>query len=211
MEKQGIAFHIITFLTGLGTVPAYLLIIGILFACGMGVPIPEDITLISAGILASESIQTISLHGAFIVGFFGVLIGDTILFLIGHKYGKHVFSWPVFRRVFTPSRIEAAEKRIQKNAKFICFIARFLPGLRAPIYLTVGIMRVPFKVFFLQDGLAALISVPIWIYMGYWFGDNIDYVISLAKRTHVFIIFAIVLSVIAFIIYKRVKRKREVS
>ncbi len=202
------ASEMITFMTGLGTAQAYLIIVGVLFACGMGVPIPEDITLITAGILASESVKVISLHGAFIVGFFGVLIGDTILFLVGHKYGKHVFTWPVFSQVFNKSRIDAAEKRIQRNAKFICFVARFLPGLRAPIYLTVGTMRVPFKTFFFQDGLAALLSVPVWVYIGYWFGDNIDYVLALGKRLQFFIILAIILSIISFIIYKKITRKK---
>ena len=53
-------------------------------------------------------------------------------------------------------------------------VARFLPGLRAPTYFTVGHSRVPFWEFLLFDGLAALVSAPLWVCLGFWFGDDIE-------------------------------------
>src|SRR6056297_108620 len=97
----------LVFLSGMSGGTAYFTILGVLFICGLGVPIPEDITLIAAGILAS--VETISLSGAIVAGFFGVLIGDALLFNIGRFYGRRVFKLPLFRQVFTPERIEKAE------------------------------------------------------------------------------------------------------
>src|SRR5690606_27885433 len=110
MENSGLAYTLLAFFTGLAGWQAYVIIILVLLACGFGLPIPEDITLIAAGILAGTG--KISVMGAYLVGFFGVLAGDTILFSIGKKYGRRAFTWPVFRKIFTPKVIAKAEKRI---------------------------------------------------------------------------------------------------
>lgn len=205
-NSSSLVHKAIEFLAALSGLHAYGLILGVLFICGMGVPIPEDITLITAGLLAGQG--KISLVGAMIVGFIGVLIGDTILFLVGQKYGRRVFTWPFFRKIFTEARIVKAELRIMTHAKKICFTARFMPGLRAPIFLTAGIMKVPFKTFFFQDGLAALLSVPVWIYLGYWFSDNIDEALKHAKEIN-YVIIGLILVGIAVFFYKRWKDNKS--
>lgn len=184
------------FLAGLTGLKAYAMIFGVLFFCGLGLPIPEDITLIAAGFLSSTG--NISFEGAMIVGFFGVLVGDTILYFIGRKFGRRVFSWPGFRRVFTEARIIKAETRIREHGRTICFWARFLPGLRAPIYLTVGVMKVSFLNFFLLDGLAALVSVPVWILLGNFFGNNLDEAFRIARDIQMVIIAVVVLAALYF-------------
>lgn len=199
MATKGVSVKIFALLSGFSGVKAYLAIFGVLFVCGLGVPIPEDITLIAAGFLAYG--KNISLIGAMIVGFVGVLVGDVLLFSIGKIYGRRVFKWPGFRRLFTPERITLAEKKIQNNAKLICFTARFLPGLRSAIFLTAGIMKVPFWTFFSRDGLAALISVPLWVYLGFWFGENIEEGLALAKKLQIFILVGVA-AVVIYLVWR---------
>jgi membrane protein DedA with SNARE-associated domain len=208
MENATFSHEFIEFLSSLNGPAAYLTIFGILFACGLGIPIPEDITLLAAGIVAASG--SISLPGAFLVGYLGVLVGDALLFFAGRKYGHKVFRvWP-FSRMMTPERILLAEKKIQRNARMICFAARFMPGLRAPIYLTCGVLRVKPSTFFLQDGLAALISVPIWIYLGNWFGQNLDQALALASKVQMWLISAVALLIVGYIVKKKAfKRKDE--
>ena len=141
------------FLSGFSGFTAYAAILFVLLICGLGVPIPEDITLICAGILAGT--QKISLAGAFIAGFVGVMIGDAFLFFLGRKLGERAFELPMIRKIFTPKRKQLAKEKVVNNSKFICFTARFLPGLRSAVFLTAGVMGVKPKVFFLLDGFAA--------------------------------------------------------
>ena len=195
MDSNSLKFKAFAFLAGLTGLKAYSVILGVLFLCGLGLPIPEDITLIAAGFLSSNG--NISFEGAMGVGFFGVLVGDTLLYCIGRNFGGRVFKWPGFRRVFTEARILKAETRIRAHGRTICFWARFLPGLRAPIYLTVGVMKVGFWSFFLLDGFAALISVPVWIYLGYLFGNNLDEAFRIASDIQMAII-VVVLVVAAY-------------
>jgi len=194
--------------TGLSGGQAYLAILGVLLICGLGVPIPEDITLFTAGFLAYK--ERISLSGAFIIGFIGVLSGDAFLYLIGRNFGRRVFGWPVFRRLFTLDRIHRAERHIQKNGRIICFTARFMPGLRAPVFLTSGILRVPFPVFLGMDGLAALISVPVWIYLAYHFGNELETLFAVAEKAKIILVLGIILLIGGYV-YRRYRKKRRLK
>ncbi len=206
MEASTVATSLIQFLQGFDGPTAYAVILGLLLVCGLGVPIPEDITLIGAGIIAA--LGAISLPGALIAGFFGVLIGDTLLFWAGRKYGRAVFDLPGFRRIFTPERLKRAEAKILNNSRFICFTARFLPGLRAPIYLTAGVMGVRPMIFLVLDGIAALLSVPIWVVGGWWFARyvDIDTGLAYAKQAQHLIILAVVVGVAGYVAIRRARR-----
>ncbi len=201
--------EILVLLAGLSPISAYSAILGVLILCGFGLPLPEDITLIFAGLLAST--HKISLGGALIVGFFGVILGDSILFFLGRRYGKKLFSIKPFSIAFPPHRIEAAEIKIISNQHFICFVGRFIPGLRACIFALVGSMGVKPKVFYIQDGLAALISVPVWVLVGYYTGENWDLAIARAHEAQ-WILFGLLSSlIIGYIIVVLFRRKREKS
>ena len=209
MEKRGFSHKLILFFSGMDGGTAYLAILGVLFICGLGVPIPEDITLISAGILAA--LGKISFTGALIVGFIGVMLGDAFLFFVGRIYGRKVFKWPMIRTFATPERIKKAEVRIQSNARFICFVARFLPGLRSVVFLTAGTMGIRPIVFFTQDGLAALLSVPLWVWFGWFFGNNIDELLVIAKQLQIYFIIGVVLLIGGYLFYRWRKRRSQVK
>ncbi|MEZ4873474.1 MAG: DedA family protein [Bdellovibrionales bacterium] len=207
MQEVSFSAKLIGFLSGFSGVTAYAAILGVLFACGLGVPIPEDITLVAAGILAG--LGKISLTGALIAGLFGVLVGDTFLFFLGRKLGRKAFQLPLLRTYFTQERIAKAEEKILANSKFICFTARFLPGLRAPVYLTSGVMGVKPSIFFLLDGFAALISVPLWVVGGWYFAKNLDEALAFAKHAQVYIIIAVLALGAGYFFYRKWFFKRQ--
>lgn len=209
MDSGSFASKILAFITTTSGVGSYAVILGVLTVCGLGVPIPEDITLIAAGFLAAMG--NISLAGALIAGFIGVMIGDTILFFAGRKFGRRVFELPLFRTIFTPKRIALAEKKVLRNSKFICFTARFLPGLRSPIFLTAGIMGVRPVVFFTLDGTAALVSVPIWVVGGYWFSSHLEEALAFAKKAQASLFIGIVALIIGYVLIKRFMRKNRTA
>lgn len=153
-------------------VPAYVTIFSILLACGLGLPIPEDLTLFAAGYLAY--LENIELPLAIVICFVGVLVGDFVLFMLGRYVGDRFFKLPGVKYVMTPERVALAQAKLKKNAKKVCFFARFLAGLRAPIYFSAGMLGVRPSVFVSLDTLAALLSVPALVYVGYHFGDEIE-------------------------------------
>ncbi len=205
MDPARLAAQLFDVMSSMSGAAAYAAIIGILLICGLGIPIPEDITLLAAGLLASAG--HITLAGALMAGFFGVMLGDSFLFFMGRRYGAKIFGLPGFRRIFTPSRIAGAENRVRRNGHIICFVARFLPGLRSPIFALAGAMGVRPTVFLIQDGFAALISVPVWVYLGYWFGNNWEEAFAKVEKVQGYVFGMLALILVSYIVFKFYRKR----
>lgn len=152
-----------------------------LMICGAGLPLPEDITLVAGGVIAGLGYANV--HAMFALAMFGVLLGDSAIFLLGHHYGARMLKWRVVARILTPRRYAMVQEKFVRYGNRMLFIARFLPGMRTTVYITAGTShRVSFTRFLLIDGLAALISVPFWVYLGYFGADNHDWLMKWVRR-----------------------------
>jgi membrane protein DedA with SNARE-associated domain len=109
----------------------------------------------------------------------------------------------------TPHRIAQAERKILRNSHFICFTARFLPGLRSPVFLTAGILGVRPVVFYGLDGLAALISVPTIVLIGHFVGENLDRALKIAERLQMVILITVLVAIVAYVFYRRYRKNRR--
>jgi len=151
---------------------SYLGLFLVLMAAGLGVPLPEDIPLVAAGWLVHKGQAELGLMIA--TGLVGVLLGDSILYFLGRRYGTQIFEHRWLRRIAKPWLLEKARVKYADHGAKILFAARFMPGLRAVLFLTAGTVRVPYWKFLLIDGLAALISVPTWIWLSSRFSGTIE-------------------------------------
>jgi membrane protein DedA with SNARE-associated domain len=159
--------HLITIFAENGYVAVFIA----LMICGAGLPLPEDVTLVAGGVIAGLGYANV--HAMFALAMFGVLLGDSAIFLLGHHYGARIMQWRFVARILTPSRYEKVQHKFARYGNRVLFFGRFLPGMRTTIYLTAGMThRVSYARFLLLDTLAALISVPIWVYLGYFGADN---------------------------------------
>ncbi|AVY94203.1 MULTISPECIES: DedA family protein [Microvirgula] len=195
---------LIDFFTGYGYAAVFL----VLLACGFGVPIPEDVTLVAGGIISGLGYT--NEHTMFLVGMAGVLAGDSTMFMIGRLYGPRVRRFKFVRRILTPQRFRMVQQKFARYGNWVLFVARFLPGLRTPIFLTAGMSRrIPFWRFLLLDGLAALISVPIWVYLGHFGANNREWLMQMVSRgQHGLYALMAVIAVALFAVWWR-KRKRK--
>ncbi|MBN2561453.1 MAG: DedA family protein [Phycisphaerae bacterium] len=142
---------------------SYLGLFVILMAAGMGMPLPEDIPLVAAGWLVHRGQADLGLMIA--TGLLGVMLGDSILYFMGRRYGLQIVEHRWFRRIAKPWLVERARRMYADHGAKIIFAARFMPGLRAVLFLTAGVFRVRYWKFASIDGFAALISVPTWIWL----------------------------------------------
>lgn len=191
---------LIAFFTDYG----YFAVFGILILCGFGLPIPEDITLVSGGVISGLDLA--NPHTMCFVGLAGVLIGDSTMFLAGRIFGYRIQRIRTFRRILSPRRFSQIQRKFKQYGLSLLFVARFLPGLRSPIYLVAGMSRrIPYHTFILMDGFAALISVPVWIYMGYFFADNLDLLMEYVKDVQklIYLCLGLVLLVVLIIYLKK--------
>lgn len=174
-----------------GPIP-YLAIFVILLACGLGIPIPEDITLIAGGILSYYGVCDVWLMIGICLA--GVLIGDSFVFYLGHRFGRRLLTkWP-FRMFVDEKKITSIRKRLHEHGAKLLFSARFMPGVRTTVYFSAGMLHYPYRKMILFDGLAALISVPAIIYSVYHFGDFLESVVRWIKKVEGGIIGVIILA-----------------
>ncbi|MFH1727600.1 MAG: DedA family protein [Pseudomonadota bacterium] len=183
----------------------YLGIFAVLFLCGLGLPIPEDITIFTAGYLSFTG--RINLFPAFLVCMSGVLLGDLTIYTIGRIGGSALIEKKFFQRIFTTKRLNKAISFSMKYGGKTVFFARFLPGLRAPIYLTAGFIKLNIFKFIILDLCAAIISVPLILFISYHFGAEIDQALEAISKMKNVGIFIVLFVVIAFIIIHKVKKK----
>ena len=194
---------LLDFFTGYG----YVAVFTVLLVCGFGVPIPEDITLVAGGIISGLGYADVDIM--FLVGMAGVLAGDGIMFAAGRFYGHKVQRFRPIARILTPERFEAVQEKFEKYGTWVLFVARFLPGLRSPIFITAGMTRrVPYWRFLMMDGTAALISVPVWVYLGHYGATQREWLMHMVHRGQMGILSVVGLLLAGLAILYLVKRKK---
>jgi len=151
---------------------SYLGLFAVLMLCGLGLPVPEDVALLTGGFLVHRGITDYPTTLA--ISLVGVVMGDNSLFLIGRRFGTGLLSYFGVERPYSRERIEWLRGFMDRHGSKAIFYARFLAGLRALIYLSAGSLGVRPARFFFYDLLGALISVPVMVSIGYFFGPQIE-------------------------------------
>jgi membrane protein DedA with SNARE-associated domain len=182
----------------------------VLFGAGLGVPLPEEIPVLAAGILGHEGI--VRWWVALPVCLIAILGGDTVLYWVGHHWGEHILDWRVVRLVLTPAREAELKAGYRRHGIKIVFAARHVAGLRAAAFLTAGIVRLPFAQFIAVDVGAALIGVPLSFGLAFFFADQLDWVLADVHRIERWLAvagLALVAGWLAFVLFRRARRVAE--
>ncbi len=192
--------RLVDLLGGHGLHVGYAFVFLVLCLCGFGLPMPEDVVLATGGVLAwlASDLEKVTWRGMIgdtgliamvVVGLVGILTGDAVIFLAGRRFGHRIADVGPLRRIITPAKLEAVEKLIRRRGNLVVIVARFLPGLRAPTFFTVGHARMPLWEFLLFDGAAALVSAPLWVCLGFWLGSDLEALAREASRfSHVILL-----------------------
>src|SRR5690349_12116149 len=102
-----------------------------LILTGCGLPIPEEVPILAAGVLSSNGKLEPWLAFASCLG--GALIGDCVMYSIGHYFGHNLLKdhkW--FAKLLSAEREEKFEFLIRRHGLKVLFVARFMVGVRSP-------------------------------------------------------------------------------
>lgn len=183
----------------------YFAVFGVLILCGFGLPVPEDVTLVAGGVISAFGKTNV--HLMFLVGMAGVMIGDSVVFLGGYFKGSTIREWEIVKKYLNEERFEVVQEKFSKYGKWVVFMARFMPGLRTPIFFTAGFSKkVSFLRFFITDFLAAIISVPVWVYLGHFLANNFDELFQWVHRGQILIFILLGIAILAIVIVYYRKR-----
>jgi membrane protein DedA with SNARE-associated domain len=146
-----------------------------LVSAGFGAPIPEEIPIATGGVLVGRDWNNPDGLKWWIMlplCILGVVLCDCILYVAGRKWGRWLIRrrW-VQRRLLSPERFQKIEKNFHDYGIRILLIARLMPGIRTPVFLSAGIVRLPFRKFLLADALYAIPGVNLIFWLAYWLTD----------------------------------------
>lgn len=176
---------------------------------GIGLPFPEDATLILCGLLLSH--EVIKPMPALFVVYSGLLIADFLLYHFGRKYGRKIVAHKRFHRILSPERFSKIEEQFKKRGSLFILIGRHLVGLRAQVFLVAGVMRMSAFKFFIADAISSIFTIAIMVGAGYAGGNSLQIIkkdISRIEYVAVFVLI-IILVIYLFLRYFRAGDKRS--
>jgi membrane protein DedA with SNARE-associated domain len=139
---------------------------------GIGLPFPEDATLILSGLLVAH--EAITPLPTFLTVYSGLLASDFFLYLVGKKYGRMVVEHKKFQKMISLDRLSKLEEKFKKRDVWVILVGRHFLGLRAQIFLVAGVMRMPAIKFLIADATTALLTIALMGGIGYAGGNSIQ-------------------------------------
>ncbi len=147
---------------------------------GIGLPIPEEVPIVTAGVLAHQ--RVVRWWFALATCIAGVVTGDLVLYWTGRQWGERVLDLPLVGRLLDVKRRDSLEAAYRRNGMLIVFAARHVIGLRAAAFLTAGIVRLPFWKFIVADGAAIAYGVPLNFAIAYFFTAHLRVILDDVRR-----------------------------
>ena len=196
--------HLLNALTAAANRPwlVYGLIFVAMYASSFGLPVPEEITLLTVGFIAymarnpelyPEAGAGVQIVTAAIICFIAVLSSDVLVYGLGRFCGPRILKTHYVARILTEERMGKVRSWTNRYGAWAAGAFRFMPGIRFPGHLACGLLHVPFQKFLAVDGTAALISVPTQVFLVGYYGKEI---IHLIKTYQPWVIAALVLGVL---------------
>ncbi len=150
-----------------------------------GLPLPEEVVLISAGFIGHMSLHptqypppyegavSVNVYVLAVVSFIAVMSSDYMIYALGRHFGPRLFKMKWFSRFVSEKALDRIRGWSQRYGLWCVVIFRFTPGLRFPGHLMGGATGLSRWKFLAIDSFAAGISVPTQILLVSFYGQVI--------------------------------------
>jgi membrane protein DedA with SNARE-associated domain len=193
----------------------YTFVILFMIASSFGMPIPEELVLISSGLVAYMAknpgqypppypgAEAVDVNTLMIVCFLAVFLSDFLVYLIGKFLGARMMRNAWVQKQMGGTTYQTIQTWFDKYGSWCCGIFRFTPGLRFPGHLSCGILGIPVWKFVAIDATAALLSVPTQVWLVANYGEEI------LEHFHEYKLALLVVCMIAFAVWWFRKKAKE--
>jgi len=103
--------------------------------------VSEDLACLAAGLLVARGL--ISLPAGIFASFSGIWIGDMALYAAGRYGGGWCIRRAPLRWVIREKNLETGRSFLLQKGAAAIFISRFTPGMRLPLYVAAGMVKLP--------------------------------------------------------------------
>jgi membrane protein DedA with SNARE-associated domain len=174
---------------------------------GVGIPLPGETVLITAGALAHRG--SLTLWETMVMGGLGAVMGGQVGYCVGRFGGRpFVLRWGRYTFI-TPERLERAETFFERHGGKAVFFARFITGLRVFGALVAGMSRMSWRKFTLYSVLGGVVWATAAVALGYFLWASIGVVEHWIGRVSLLLAAALVLVVVLRWSYRKATRTRR--
>lgn len=127
----------------------YLTVLGVVGVESFGIPLPGEIVLVSATLMATRPELAVSAIWVAVAALTGAVVGDSIGFAVGRRYGMTLLqaAGRRFPRHFGPSHLALAERAFERWGVLTVIVGRFIAILRIFAGPLAGALRMPYRKF----------------------------------------------------------------
>jgi membrane protein DedA with SNARE-associated domain len=135
----------------------YVVVGSVVLIESVGVPLPGEIVLVSAALLAASGVG--DPVGIAVAASAGAIIGDSVGYVVGHRGGRPLLArlGRRFPRHLGPDEIARAEQIFARWGVWAVFFGRFIALLRILAGPMAGALRVPYRRFLLANASGGII------------------------------------------------------
>ena len=189
----------------LQTIPpfAVYLVVGLVIGLeSLGVPLPGEIALVSAALLASHHTLDINPVGVGAAATIGAVVGDSIGYSIGRRFGMSLFErlGRRFPKHFGPGHVALAKQFFTRWGMWAVFFGRFIALLRIFAGPLAGALKMPYSHFLAANASGGLIWAGGTTAVVYYLG--LDAEKWLSRFSWIGLVLAVVIGVVFTMVMK---------
>jgi undecaprenyl-diphosphatase len=170
----------------------------------VGVVVPGEIGVILGGVLANQ--HKLALAAVLAAGIGGAIIGDSIGYWVGERWGERLLA-KIPDRLVKPENIQRSYETIRKLGGRAVFIGRFTAALRALVPGLCGVSKMPYRQFLAWNALGGTTWATSFVILGYLAGSQYKKI----ERYANYIGIALLVAIAAFILYRYLRSKNRPS
>jgi membrane protein DedA with SNARE-associated domain len=152
---------------------AVYLIVGLMIMVeSLGIPVPGEIALVTAAVLAAQHKMALSPAWIAAAASAGAIAGDSTGFTIGRRYGRSLFDrlGRRFPRHFSPGHVVLAERVFTRHGVWAVFFGRFIALLRIFAGPLAGSLRMPYGRFLAANASGGIVWAAGMTYLIWFLG-----------------------------------------
>ncbi|NIA10670.1 MAG: hypothetical protein GWP10_13320 [Nitrospiraceae bacterium] len=166
-----------------------------------------EIIFLSGAILAGMGILNIWI--VTLVLYLGGIIGDTISYFLGRKYGlKFYFTLskiPIFKYFINKKNYKKGLKIFRRYGALSAFLGRLLGPISWITPFILGIYKLDYKKFLPFEIAGVIIGIGQFIIIGYIFGRHFETILNIVSEYSIFVIFIILIGLFLFYYLKKIR------
>jgi membrane protein DedA with SNARE-associated domain len=137
------------------------------------------------------------------------IITDFGLYSVGKNYGLKIVTHRRFHKIISAERLLMLQDKFRRKGILFILVGRHIAGLKAQIFLTAGVMRMPDVKFLIAYAVSSLFTIAIMVGAGYAGGHSLQVIKRDITRIEHIGIFLVVMLLPGYVMFRYIKSRRN--